>query len=88
MKDILGHLQRTMTLVRVEMIAEVFAIEIARRLEDMHFLHRYQRYVRKLPLPTVLSIYQEAQKKESLTRRAEYVKSACEELLGGKEAYA
>jgi hypothetical protein len=88
MKDLLGHLSRTMTLVRPELIAEVFAIEIARRLEDVHFLHRYQRYVRKLPLATLLSICRDAQKEKSLAGRAEYVKSACEEFLGGREAHA
>jgi hypothetical protein len=88
MRSILAHLAGRMTFMRAEIITDVFAIEIARRLEDVASLHRYQRFTRKLPLAAVLHTYQRTAHLPNAQARAERLKAICDAWLRGEEADA
>lgn len=87
MTGILDRVARSLTFMRPEMISDVFAIEIARRLEDVPSLHRYQRYTRKLPLRVILEAFRSVAELRDAHERSESMKRVCDAALSGEAAY-
>lgn len=73
--------------MRVTSIADAYALAIARRVKDAGRVDRYQRYVRKLGVGTVITLYRGVQREPAGTQ-ATRLSSRCEEAFGGEEEHA
>jgi len=87
MTRILDRVAAGRTFMRAELISDVFALAVARRMEDVGFLHRYQRYTRKLPLADVLDVWRSVAVVPRLSDRAEKMRVICDARLRGEEAH-